>query len=698
MTTGTNIATRPPLFATPERPHTCAPIGRVLTALLLAILLAGCSAGDDLAGAGGGSSADTSGGGPADAGAGAMDTSTSSDTASAADSGGSGADTAGADAGPVTPHPDCPTGTQEDTEGTCRPVAPVDQGSFDQCALPDDLVDPLYVDAAAAPEGADGSPGAPFPTLSQALEEADAGATIVLGKGTYPGALAVRTPVMIVGSCAKEVVLTAPPGAAVLSVELTGDVRIEGITLVGGAVGLRSVESPNLHVHRVAIAGSRRGMELVGGSALVTASRIHDMAPKSAPASLGPSHAAPAFRRPPRPLGIGVYDEAVVTVAATVVQNAGAFGVFATQSTVFLLGDSEVRDSRVHNVVLSESWALVEGTRVEWTAEAEVLDTFGCGIVVHASASAIVRDNQILGAKGAAISLRASGAPLVEDNTIHDCRRGIEVTAGDYQTVVRGNSIEGSAEAAIAAWGSPVVVGPGNDIDGVLAPTKAGGAGIVLVDSPLFDIVGNTVRATAGTGITLHGSSGTVQTNDLADAQGSCLWVQGSSRVTAKGNTLSGCYGAGLAAIDSELDAQSNTVSNIAEAPGGVADGILVSNAAARIESNLLPIPIGIIPNPMRAGILVNAPKLAISDLLGLNAGVAVTVSGNTVEAATYGVVVQGETATNGVTVGANTIGDGVGTKLAEEPGLEVHDSPVTLPDEPPRTLGIGQLPIPIGI
>lgn len=74
--------------------------------------------------------------------------------------------------------------------------------------------DALHVSAGCPGEGADGSPGRPFPTVSAALAVASPGATVLIAPGTYAEHLKITQSVVLVGSADPE---HAEAAAAVIS-------------------------------------------------------------------------------------------------------------------------------------------------------------------------------------------------------------------------------------------------------------------------------------------------------------------------------------------------------------------------------------------------------------------------------------------------------------------------------------------------
>ena len=98
----------------------------------------------------------------------------------------------------------------------------------------------LYVDPRAAP-GGDGSRGAPFRTVVQALARPRNDVLLALARGVHAGPLALRTSAAVVGACARETRLELPPGGDALGavdVTTTGRVTLADLTVAGDRWGI----------------------------------------------------------------------------------------------------------------------------------------------------------------------------------------------------------------------------------------------------------------------------------------------------------------------------------------------------------------------------------------------------------------------------------------------------------------------------
>ena len=149
--------------------------------------------------------------------------------------------------GIAPPPPSCPSGTMAlPGETDCREVAPCGAAPWGDIPLDESAI---YVDA-SAPVGGNGSQGAPYSTIADALTGATSGSLIAVADGTYGEPVLVPAGVQVWGRC--------PAHVSVQRVELLGD----------GA-----------SVHTLAVNGISSGVEIAGnGAMLIDRLWIHDHA------------------------------------------------------------------------------------------------------------------------------------------------------------------------------------------------------------------------------------------------------------------------------------------------------------------------------------------------------------------------------------------------------------------------------------
>lgn len=168
------------------------------------------------------------------------------------------------------------------------------------------------------------------------------------------------------------------------------------------------------------------------------------------------------------------------------------------------------------------------------------------------------------------------------------------------------------------------------------------------------------------------GATADVADNTIGASAAAGVWVQVGSTGIVHGNTLAGTTGHGLVGIGgSQIDVVDNTISDVVAAPGtGTADGVVIAGgSSARVADNLFPIPGGFTPDPLRACVLVDGAALPRTALPWLMEGQAVIISGNVVEQAMLGVVIQGASEDAAVDVGDNDLA-GADTPTSVDLGL----------------------------
>ncbi len=103
----------------------------------------------------------------------------------------------------VLPSEPCPSGMIAlPGDETCREVSPCGQGTWGD--IPVDGASE-YVDGSYAAADSDGSAERPWPTISQAVDAAAAGALVAVAPGSYGEDLELNKPIILWGKCPAEV-------------------------------------------------------------------------------------------------------------------------------------------------------------------------------------------------------------------------------------------------------------------------------------------------------------------------------------------------------------------------------------------------------------------------------------------------------------------------------------------------------------
>ncbi|MHB8879241.1 MAG: right-handed parallel beta-helix repeat-containing protein [Myxococcaceae bacterium] len=200
---------------------------------------------------------------------------------------------------PLSPSPvkltPCPPGWQElpaaGAPSICEPWPAADAGTcaVDQARFPGDPgcrlvgtacttdewasglpggVPTLFV-RAGAPSGGNGSRSAPYGTISAAMAVAAPGSVVALSKGTFDGAVSLRTGVTLWGACVAQTFVTAPAAGGVAAVVqaagLGGVVR--NLRLGGPRIGVLANPSGNSLSLEDLVIDRAEGMGILAGNA-----------------------------------------------------------------------------------------------------------------------------------------------------------------------------------------------------------------------------------------------------------------------------------------------------------------------------------------------------------------------------------------------------------------------------------------------
>lgn len=444
-------------------------------------------------------------------------------------------------------------------------------------APPEGSGEVLYVAAQCQEAEATGTEAHPFVRISDALEEAGEGATIVVSGGEYAENLTITRAVTIVGSSSLSspgdttLSLKAPDDNAVVvqsaGVALIG-LRIEGArgtgvlvdggeaTLSGSIVSDTQTGSDGLAATGVLVRGG--GVKV--NSTWVTGTAGTGILVLEAGATVSDSEVRDS-------LGPGIHVERAISEVAisstTLSGNAGS-GVRSRGSTV-VIDDSSITGT------------LVAGSTDDGTAAADGVLSYDAQDAegnVLSPANLTVRGSTISG-NGRAGILCGSGtrAVVIQDSTISDNGlpgtsvfkyvAGIWLQSGtgdDPVSEISGNTVSGNRLAGIFLFGGTYSIPvTGNTVTGTLLEITYGvsiGDGIGLAGGASARLDGNVVTGSARFGIMIDGASPT------------------STEVT--GNTIqnSAEYGIVLQGLDGQIPVGTNTFTgnasgDTAEVPGG---------------------------------------------------------------------------------------------------------------------------------
>lgn len=319
------------------------------------------------------------------------------------------------------PSDGCGVGFQHE-DGACTPILPDVPCAPGELALPGEVAchsvgpcAPLselrwragtqFVDQAFVGTS-DGSVGAPWTTVQQAVDAAPSGGSVAVAPGTYVEDLVVSNPIEIRGTCAAQVTLRGASGPAVY-VNHADDVVLRGLALTGPANG-------------VALDGATGGQ--------LSELWVHDTG----------SH------------GIAMLDSAAV-IDSSLIENAIEGGVVGARSDVTFVRSS-VRDVALNADGSLGACVIAAGTTLELQEVAitsSVLERcHGQGLEIQASANTAVQDTLI-----------RDIVPVSGDDDAFGVRHvQVDPTAAPSFIEVSGSVIADVVSQGIALWGGSAAI------------------------------------------------------------------------------------------------------------------------------------------------------------------------------------------------------------------------------------------------
>lgn len=255
-----------------------------------------------------------------------------------------------------------------------------------------------------------------YETISEALAAAPNGAIVEIAAGTYRESLVINRPVSLRPADDDGEVLLAPAAdEPVIAIEDTDYVTIEGLSIVGGEIGIFVTRSQDITIRDNFVSGSR----LVGIKVRLGAADILDNTV---------FHAQP-------PYGMGIHVTNTTQwppsrVVGNLVFGHSRSGIYTNMTGMIEVMDNVVSDNGRHGIAITEmSHADVLGNIVVDNAET--------GIQLLDMSMAHICDNIVSDTRG------SSDAPQIRQGN------GIII---DYhsEATLAGNTIQGSAQHGIS--------------------------------------------------------------------------------------------------------------------------------------------------------------------------------------------------------------------------------------------------------
>jgi len=420
---------------------------------------------------------------------------------------------------------DCEFGERAVLGGGCKRVGPQEDecpdGQFPKA--PDGAESVLYVDAESECTQECGSKGAPYPSLQEAVDEAEEGTAILVAAGDYSQGVLVDKPVNLSGLCAAGTIISGTvshdeegdgktAGAGIEVMGTTG-VSISNMGVTAPGIGIMLTGATDFALADMELAGSVGAAIIADESSQGSMSRlwIHDTLPGDGPGLEG--------------TGIWVRANSTVTLTESLVEtarfsgiyveekwsklyveestirstqsNAGGFGGYGIRARLYAtlsLTDVVLERNKMAGLLVREySKATMDGCTIRDSTPAGQGEG-GFGVYCMWAGELSLANTLIDGNSSAGVALEHSGTSLTADRIII------------RDTLVAGN--DDIAPGIIAATGASA------DISGsVVERSIAAGVSILDADTALY-LRGSIVRETAldlqgeyGEGISIAGGA-----------------------------------------------------------------------------------------------------------------------------------------------------------------------------------------------
>ncbi len=370
-------------------------------------------------------------------------------------------------------------------------------------------------------------------TIGAALAAAPAGAVIAVNTGSYAEVLALPRSVRVVGRCAGQVTVTAPPPANVEGVQPGAgtDSTIEGLTLTGHLAAAVVDGGAKLTLRNVVIDGNVGGGILAAGAG-TRVTLDHSVVRASVDSTLAKGY------------GVEASAGAEVLITASAITANTGFGI---------------------QIVGKGSHGRIEKSVIARTAS-DAKQDFGVGLMVRTGATAEVLASSLSENRETSVVSYGPGTSVTLTDTTIDATknsgvgygRGVLVDGGtvtlERVTVAASTDIGVLAEVkGTATLTDSVVVGtvPGDDGKNGFGVSAISGGTITLKGSAL---VGNQQSGAAAIGanakVVLESSLVAATGPDSDGERGFGVDLESGGIAEVRGSALVGNTSAGVAAID----------------------------------------------------------------------------------------------------------------------------------------------------
>ena len=265
-------------------------------------------------------------------------------------------------------------------------------------------------------------------SIAAAIDRVAEGGVVEIGTGVYRESLTIAKPLTLRAAEAATVTIEGTAGEPVIHVTGTGNVRIEGLRVVGGKYGIYVTESEGVTLIENTIAGAR----LAGVRVRLAAADIMDNEIKDAAPPYGHGiHVSNTHGRPATQIG----GNEITGNAASGIRTNMAEAIFIHDNTVIGNGDAGIA---IHEM----SAAAVQGNDISSNRQNAVyiLDRSEariCGNRLAQSRTEALRT-------GNAVLVDFGSVAHVADNEIQDAANAITTLAGGHATM-RANRVGATA-------------------------------------------------------------------------------------------------------------------------------------------------------------------------------------------------------------------------------------------------------------
>jgi parallel beta-helix repeat protein len=518
----------------------------------------------------------------------------------------------------------------------------------------------LYVDA-AAPPGGNGSSAHPFRTVGEAFAAAGPEVdTVMIAGGTYPVPVSHgfdHTLALVGTASGQATVLMSDEGVVPLDWRVESDAadatvglqHLELLSPLGFTNGALALDDVSLfQVAAPAIA-------LKDAAATFADVTVSEVTASDATGGDGVSVAGGTFSWAGG-AATGVPDRALVlgggvqaTIAGLTLGSADRAPLTVMEKSTAAASTIVIADVRLGVFVDDASLTLAEST-VSRASE--------FGLLGGSAAAVVVTDSTFTDCPQGHVAVLGAGSSLTaERNHLSGAAQStcLSVDQTEGVIVLRDNVIESCAGSGISLSMVQGAVIEGNEIRDIeLDPIFQEIAdGITLLDADVT-ANGNLIEKTAGYGISVIRTSGTIYGNTIGpvDGVGIAVTEQAPKRPLVKGNTITKAKAAGILVAEAEADLDANTVQKTVLVPAeGMGDGIVFGGGADVLITN------NVLTSNQSSGILFfDGATGSIHDN---------EATGNTL----YGIREFCDGAPSNVTIGDNTLdGNGKGpTSLCPE-------------------------------